>query len=123
MLHHEGQGEQAGGPEEEDNLNPPLDPRLEAAIEPALEALNSQLEANNTPRLTHVGASTLNQHELSALLDNAIHANLLANTHDPIHKARLLCLGREGASDWLGAAPSHALGLHLNTEEFVYVAR
>ena len=98
MRHHEGQGE-AGGPEEEGDLNPPLDPRLEVAIEPALEALNLQLEANDTPRLTQVGASTLNQRELSALLDNAIHANLLANTHDPIHKARLLCLGLEGASD------------------------
>merc|ERR1711895_188277 len=67
--------------------------------------------------------STLNQREISAILDDSIHANLLANTHDPIHKARLLCLGHEGASDWLGAVPSHALGLHLNAEEFVYAAR
>ena len=49
MRHPEGQEEQAGGPEEEDNSNPPLDPCLEMAIEPALEALNSQLEANNSP--------------------------------------------------------------------------
>ena len=70
-----------------------------------------------------MGASTLNQRELSALLDEAVHANLLANTHDPIHKAHLLCLGREGTSDWLGAVPSHALGLHLNAEEFVYAVR
>ena len=70
-----------------------------------------------------MGASTLNQREISALLDDSIHANLLANTRDPVHKARLLCLGREGASDWLGAAPSHALGLHLTAEEFVYAAR
>merc|ERR1712082_126980 len=28
MHHHEGHGEQAGGPKEEDNLNPPLDPCL-----------------------------------------------------------------------------------------------
>ena len=42
---------------------------------------------------------------------------------DPKDKARLLCLGHKGASDWLGAAPSHALGLHLTTEEFVFAAR
>ena len=70
-----------------------------------------------------MGATTLNQRKISAILDNSIHANLLANTHDPLDKARLLCLGREGASDWLGAAPSHALGLHLTAEEFVYAAR
>ena len=58
MRHHEEQ-EEAGGPGEEGELNPPLDPRLEGAIGPSLEALNSQLEANNTPRLTQVGASTL----------------------------------------------------------------
>ena len=49
MCHHEGQEEQAGGPEEEDNSIPPLIPCLEMAIEPALEALNLQLEANNSP--------------------------------------------------------------------------
>merc|ERR1711895_125127 len=67
--------------------------------------------------------STLNQCGISAILDDSIHANLLANTHDPLDKARLLCLGREGASDWLGAAPNQALGLHLTAEEFVYAAR
>ena len=32
-------------------------------------------------------------------------------------------MGREGISDWLGAIPSHALGLHLTAEEFVFPAR
>ena len=113
MRSHEEQ-EEAGGPGEEDQPTPPLSSYLEVTIGPSLEALNQQLAANNTLPITQEGASTLSQRELSSLLDKAVHANLLDNTTDPVDKARLLCLGREGAGDWLGAVPSKALSLHLN---------
>ena len=38
-------------------------------------------------------------------------------------KARLKCLAREGAGDWLTAFPSKSLGLHLRRMEFVTAAR
>ena len=37
--------------------------------------------------------------------------------------ARLRCVVREGAGDWLGALPSKSLGLHLRRSEFVAAGR
>ena len=94
-----GEREEVGGPGEGDQPTPPLSTHLEATIGPSLEAINQQLVATNTPSITQEGASTLSQRELSSLLDKAVYADLLDSTTDPVDKARLFCLGREGAGD------------------------
>ena len=38
-------------------------------------------------------------------------------------KARLNCVAREGAGDWLTALPSKSLGLHLRRSEFILAVR
>ena len=48
---------------------------------------------------------------------------LLQSFDDEREQARLKCLAREGAGDWLTAFPSKSLGLHLRRMEFVTAAR
>ena len=94
--------------EEQDNTN-----QLPSAA--ALEDLNSLL---GDP-LTMEEVTNLTQRELSALVDSAAASRLLQETVEERELARLRCLRREGAGDWLCALPSKALGLHLRRSEFV----
>ena len=48
---------------------------------------------------------------------------LVEATEDVREKARLQCLVRDGAGDWLGALPSKGLGLHLRKAEFCMAGR
>ena len=65
----------------------------------------------------------MTQQELSELADREARLSLLKSTTSPREKARLRCLAREGAGDWLTALPSQALGLHLQGQEFVLGAK
>ena len=65
----------------------------------------------------------LTQREISVLVDTAAASHLLEETVVERDLARLRCLKREGAGDWLCALPSKALGLHLRRSEFVAAGR
>ena len=56
-------------------------------------------------------------------MDTEASSRLLQGTVEERELARLQCVGREGAGDWLGAYPSKALGLHLRRSEFVAAAK
>ena len=52
-------------------------------------------------------------------MDAESSSRLIQGATDVRDLARLKCLEREGAGDWLCAYPSKALGLHLRKSEFV----
>ena len=85
----------------------------------ALEDLNSLL---GDP-LTTEEVTALTQREMSVLVDAEASSRLLQETVEVRELARLRCLRREGAGDWLCALPSKALGLHLRRSEFVAAGR
>jgi hypothetical protein len=60
----------------------------------------------------------MTQQAISKLIDTESSARLHQATTDTREKARLNCVAREGAGDWLSALPSKALGLHLRPHEF-----
>ena len=84
--------------------------------EAALRSLNQQLGDN----LTYEGVSNLTQRWLSAQIDTESSHRLFQATTSVREQARLNCVAREGASDWLRALPSKALGLHLRSGEFLF---
>ena len=84
-----------------------------------MEDLNAQL---GDP-LPFGEVMALTQRSLSALVDAEASSRLLQDTAEVRELARLKCLEREGAGDWLGAYPSKALGLHLRKSEFVAAAK
>ena len=86
---------------------------------PAYRDYSSKLQAP----LPMEQALTLTQRELSQLVDREAHLALLESAPSQREKARLMCLAREGAGDWLTALPSCALGLHLRPQEFVMGAK
>ena len=96
------------------DLNNP--PNVVAA---ALQDLNAQL---GDP-LTYGEVTGMTQRSLSVLVDTEASSRLLQATVDERELARLRCVGREGAGDWLTAFPSKALGLHLRRSEFVAAAK
>ena len=61
----------------------------------------------------------MTQRQISGLVDAEASSRLLQATEDRRDKARLNCVGRAGAGDWLTALPSTALGLHLRKVEFL----
>ena len=72
------------------------------------------------------------EYQLSVLLhppqpnsqaDSEAAARLFQGTEETRDRARLNCVAREGAGDWLTALPSKALGLHLRSGEFILAAR
>ena len=65
----------------------------------------------------------MSQQNLSALVDSESSRRLMEETVEVKERARLRCVEREGAGDWLGALPSKALGLHLRRSEFVAAGR
>ena len=65
----------------------------------------------------------MSQQNLSALVDCESSRRLMEETVEVREKARLRCVEREGAGDWLCALPSKALGLHLRRSEFVAAGR
>ena len=75
----------------------------------ALGHLNSQL---GQP-LSKGEASVLQQRALSRMIDEEAASRLAETVTEPRDKARLNCVARDGAGDWLAALPSKALGLHL----------
>ena len=106
------------GPQE-DPLKEDEDLLTKLPIAGAFANLNSQLRV----ALPVEQALSLSQRELSLVLDREARAALLERTTDTREQARLQCLGREGAGDWLSALPCKALGLHLSKQEFVYAAK
>ena len=85
----------------------------------AVAELNRHLE---TP-LTYGEASSMNQKELSQKVEKEAAARLHNAAVDQRDNARLNCVSREGAGDWLTAIPSKALGLHLRPQEFTLAVR
>ena len=65
----------------------------------------------------------MTQRSLSVLVDTETSSRLHQATVDERELARLKCLGREGAGDWVTAYPSKALGLHLRRSEFVAASK
>ena len=82
----------------------------------ALKDVNSQMEDLLTPVLSSIYA----QWELLSLLDSASHTNLLVATTDTRDRARLRCLEKEGAADWLGAIHRSTLDLYLKASKFKF---
>ena len=91
----------------------PLDPPVELVA--AIQDLNAQL---GDP-LSYGEVVAMTQRSLSALVDAESSSRLIQGATDVRDLARLKCLEREGAGDWLCAYPSKALGLHLRKSEFV----
>ena len=73
--------------------------------------------------LTPEGASAFSQKMFSLLVDSEAQRRLLESTTEVRELARLRCVAREGAGDWLGALPSKTLGLHLRRNEFVLAGK
>ena len=73
--------------------------------------------------LTNEDISNSTQRRISALIDAETSSKLLQETTSAQDRARLNCVVREGASDWLTAIPSKALGLHLRAGEFTFGAK
>ena len=65
----------------------------------------------------------MSQQQLSALVDTEASRHLLEDTMEIREAARLRCVVRERAGDWLCALPSKPLGLHLRRSEFVAARR
>ena len=84
-------------------------------VEQVLQALNCQL---GDP-LTLEGLNLMTQRQISGLVDTESASRVLQSAEGERNKARLNCLAREGAGDWLTAIPSKALGLHLRRIEFI----
>ena len=87
----------------------------EHKVDKSLEALNCQL---GDP-LTKEGVRVMTQRQISGLVDTEAASRLKQATSEVRDKARLNCLAREGAGDWLTAIPSKVLGLHLRRREFI----
>ena len=85
----------------------------------ATRSLNQQL---GDP-LTFEEVGNLSQCRIWALIDTESSSRLLLATPSVRERARLNCVAREGAGDWLTALPSKALGLHLRAGEFLFGAR
>ena len=86
---------------------------------PSLRAAMEDLQSRLGDPLTHEEVNNSSQKKLSALVDATAACRLLEETEAVREKARLKCVGREGAGDWLGALPSKSHGLHLRRLEFV----
>ena len=61
----------------------------------------------------------MTQRQILSLVDTESSSGLLQAAEDARTIARLKCLAREGAGDWMTAFPSKALGLHLRRTEFI----
>ena len=57
------------------------------------------------------------------MIDEEAASQLAEAASETRDKARLNCVSREGAGDWLTALPSKALGLHLRRSEFILAVR
>jgi hypothetical protein len=90
-----------------------------ADITAAMRDLNEQL--GDALGFEEVGNMT--QRELSSIIDAEASARLHLATTEPRDRARLNCVARESAGDWLTALPSKALGLHLRSGEFLFAAK
>ena len=88
-------------------------------VDSALEELNNLLGDH----LTQGEVTVMTQRKLSTLVDEESHSRLLQATTVPRELARLKCVAREGAGDWLNALPSKPLGLHLRRTEFITAIR
>ena len=97
-----------GGLKREDNVLP-----ADLPVTEALEDLNSQLGVKLYKELTFY----ISWRELSALIYAEAQKCLFQATDNTREKARLRCLQRAGAGDWLCALPSQALSLHLQRME------
>ena len=63
-------------------------------------------------------ASTYSQREMSALSDGEAHHCLVEAARDMRERARLQCVDKDGAGDWMGVLPGKGLGLPLRKDEF-----
>ena len=88
-------------------------------MEEELTDLNSQLG----DQLLQEQVLSMTQRELSSMVDTESHHRLLQSTTSTRELARLHCLERDWAGDWLGALPCKSLGLHLRRSEFIVAAR
>ena len=88
-------------------------------VDSALEELNNLLGDH----LTLGEVTVMIQRKLSILVDEESYSRLLQASTVPRELARLNCVSREGAGDWLNALPSKTLGLHLRRTEFITAIR
>ena len=68
-------------------------------------------------------ARGMRQKALSGLIDCEAASRLREAAAGTRDRARLNCVSRAGAGDWLSALPSRALGLHLRKSEFILAVR
>ena len=110
-------GEDIVGSQQPDVNPDPLQPP--ASVAQSLTEHNAQL---GDP-LTYGEVAALTRRSLSAKIDAESARQLLLSQEEEREQARLRCLARAGAGDWLSAFPSKSLGLHLRRMEFVTAAR
>ena len=96
---------------------------LPSTTPPSLRAAMQELQTHLGDPLTYEEVASSSQKSLSYLVDANSAACLLEETVDVREVARLKCVAREGAGDWLCALPCKSLGLHLRRSEFVAAAR
>ena len=89
---------------------------LEGVTEGAVKNMNEQLRDH----LSFEEVGNITQRLISGLIDTEASCRLHRLTTVTREKARLNCVSREGAGDWLTALPSQALGLHLRSGEFLF---
>jgi hypothetical protein len=87
--------------------------------EEATRSLNDQL---GDP-LTYEEVRTQSQQAVSKLIDAEAASRLHLATTVVRDRARLNCVARDGAGDWLTALPSKQLGLHLRSGEFIFAVK
>ena len=85
----------------------------------AMESLNAQLGDH----LTYEVVRVTTQRALSVQIDAEASRRLQETLTSDRDKARMKCVEREGAGDYLNAMPSKGLGLHLRKQEFIFAIR
>ena len=89
------------------------------------EVVNAMADLNDQlgDPITFEELSILSQRSLSVMIDKETSNKLHQVTVVVRDQARLNCVEREGAGDWLNAIPSKNMGLHLKNSEFIFAVQ
>ncbi|CAK9016518.1 unnamed protein product [Durusdinium trenchii] len=100
-----------------------LDPTYRVVPPPVHQALTSYNQVVLPEDQIHSLAPSYQQRDLSATVDKAQQAHLIAATTGEAAKGHLQLVQQPGAGAWLTALPADNLGLHINTHLFRVLLR